>query len=247
MSLHDEHRQRLDKRVREYGLDLLEDHEQLEYILYTVFPRGDTNELAHRLLDRFVTISGVLNAEVNELLSIDGIGPRAASFLTSLPAILGIVDRSRRVSVPPKLDTIEKTIDYVKTFFYGKLCEEVYMFCLNSAYRIICVSKISDGIAGEVYIHPSKAVKQALRVNASVVVIAHNHPGGKVNPSVGDVEVNHNLDRAFSAVEIVLADSIIVTENEHFSFREMGYMNVLCDGYYKKLGIPPMGMNNNGF
>ena len=151
-------------------------------------------------------------------------------------------------SIPDDLFSIyQETIDYVKTFFYGKLCEEVYMFCLNSAYRIICVSKISDGIAGEVYIHPSKAVKQALRVNASVVVIAHNHPGGKVNPSVGDVEVNHNLDRAFSAVEIVLADSIIVTENEHFSFREMGYMNALCDGYYKKLGIPPMGMNNNGF
>jgi len=246
MSLHDGHRKRLDDKVTDRGLDFLKTHEQLEYILFTVIPRGDTNKIAHRLLDRFVSISGVLNAEVSDLMEVEGVGERTARFLTSLPAVLGIVERNSPRNTLPKLDTHEKIINYIKTFFYGKLCEEVYMFCLNSAYRLVAVRKISDGIAGEVYIHPSNVIRKALRVNAAAVVIAHNHPGGTINPSVGDIMMHDKLEKAFSAVEITLSDNVIVTEDGYFSLCEKGYANGLSENYYQKK--PPMGMNNsNGF
>lgn len=238
MSNHNGHRKRLEQKVRERGLDMLAEHEQLEYILYAVFPRGDTNDLAHRLLDRFVTISGVINAEENELVEIEGIGHRAAAFLRSLPAILGIVKRNSLMEKSVKLDNIKDLIEYIQSFFYGKLREEVYLFSLNTAYRVLAVSRITYGIAGEVYLHPATAVKQALRDNAAVVIIAHNHPGGDVNPSVSDIMLNDKLADAFSAVEITFADSIIVSEDKYFSFREKGYMEMVSDSYYTKLSEP---------
>ncbi|MDO4744039.1 MAG: DNA repair protein RadC, partial [Clostridia bacterium] len=149
MSLHDKHRQRLDKKVKEYGLEMLEPHEQLEHLLFAVIPRGDTNELAHRLLKRFVTVRGVLNADPEELQEIKGVGSRAAMFLTSLPALLGIVERNMKNELPPRMRTTKEIVDYVKTYFYGRLTEASYIFSLNSSHRLLSVSRISEGIAGE--------------------------------------------------------------------------------------------------
>ena len=233
MSLHNEHRERMDRRIRKNELHSLEEHEQLEFILYNVFQRGDTNQLAHRLLERFRTINGVLNAPYEELITVEGVGNRTAMFLTNLRAILGVVERKRIMPGPPRFDKIEVAADFIKTYFYGKLHEETYLFSLNSSYRLLGVSKVSDGIAGEAYIYPAKLVRQALKESASAVVIAHNHPGGDVNPSTSDVLMNETIQKAFDAVDIELLDSVIVTETEYFSFRGKGYLNSLSDGYYK--------------
>jgi DNA repair protein RadC len=135
MSLHDKHRQRLDKKAILYGFDMLEPHEQLEELLFQVIPRGDTNAIAHRLLERFVTIRGVINADVDELEQIKGVGHRAAMFLTSLPKLLGIIERNLKTEVPPKLRTTKEIANYVKTYFYGRLIEETYIFSLNFLHR----------------------------------------------------------------------------------------------------------------
>ncbi len=92
---HTGHRQRMKEKSKNIGLAFMHEHEQLEIILYAVIPRGNTNEIAHELLRRFHSIYGVLSADVNELVKVDGIGVRAAEFLHSLPSILGIVKRSK--------------------------------------------------------------------------------------------------------------------------------------------------------
>ncbi len=223
MSLHDKHRQRLDKKVGEYGLDTMEAHEQLEHLLFAVIPRGDTNKIAHRLLDRYLTLSAVINADPEELETIEGVGHRTAMFLTTLPSLLGIVERCTKNDKPPELFSVQNIMDFVKTFFYGRLNEAVYMFSLNSAYRILAVHKVSEGIAGEVHAFPAKLVKQALRDNASAVLVAHNHPGGEAKPSLGDMELSFKMYQAFNAVDIELRDSIIVAGKLYFSMRENGY------------------------
>ena len=133
MNVHSGHRSRLDKKVMEKGLEMLEPHEQLEHILFAVIPRGDTNALAHRLLERFMTVAGVLNADVEELMLIEGVGRRTAMFLTDLPQLLGIVERSVWADAPPKLRESEEVAEFVKTYFYGKLTEEIYVISLNSS------------------------------------------------------------------------------------------------------------------
>ena len=198
MSLHEEHRKRLDRKVNTLGLHLLEIHEQLEHLLFAVIPRGDTNELAHRLLERFRSVAGVINADPEELMEIEGVGKRTAMFLTSLPALLGIVQRGMTVGAPTQFKNHGQIKDFVKTYFYGKLVEEAYLFSLNSSYRLLAVSRISSGIRGETYIYPEKVARQALLDKASVGVVVHNHPCGDVKPSVDDIKLSRALLDAFN-------------------------------------------------
>ncbi len=225
MSLHDGHRERLDKKVLEHGLDTLEAHEQLEHLLFAVIPRGDTNIIAHKLLKQYHTISAVINADPNELVKIEGIGHRTAMFLTSLPSLLGIVERCAENDKPPELFSTNAIMNYVETFFYGKLNEAVYMFSLNSSYKLLAVHKMSEGIAGEVHAFPAQLVKQAILDNASAVLVAHNHPGGEAKPSHGDMALSFKLFEAFGAVDIELRDSVIVSGKKYFSLRENGYFS----------------------
>ncbi|MBR5155820.1 MAG: hypothetical protein IKW62_05020 [Clostridia bacterium] len=231
MSLHDKHRQRLDKKVCEYGLEMLEPHEQLEHLLFAVIPRGDTNKIAHRLLEKFVSVGAVINADPKELEKIEGVGPRTAMFLTTLPSLLGIVERSVKVSKPPELFTQNSIIKFVRTYFYGRLNEAVYLFSLNSAYKLIAVSKVSEGIAGAAYVFPAQLMRQAIRDNASAVIVAHNHPGGKVQPSRNDIDLSRKLVDAFKAVDIEFKDSVIVSGDRYFSMRENGYLEPVSKDY----------------
>ena len=217
MSAHEEHRKRLDKKVMEQGLEMLEEHEQLEHLLYAVIPRKDTNELAHKLLRRFRSIAGVLNADVEELREIEGVGPRCAMFLSTLPQLLGIVERSMTVNAPPKLDNFEKIEKFARTYFYGKLIEEAYVISLNSSYALLGISKISKGVQNETQVYPVLAVKQAIRDNASAVIVMHNHPCGILSPSHSDFTLTAKLAIAFQAVDIEFYDSIIVSGGKCFS------------------------------
>ncbi len=234
MNLHDKHRQRLDKKVCEYGLEMLEPHEQLEHILFAVIPRGDTNKIAHRLLDRFVTLGAVLNADPEELEKVEGVGSRTAMFLTTLPSLLGIVERSIKISKPPELFNRKSIFEFVKTYFYGRLDEAVYILSLNSAYKLMSVSKVSEGIAGAAYVFPEQLVRQALRDKASAVVIAHNHPGGDVKPSVNDISLSRMLVDYFEAVNIDFRDSVIISGSNFFSMRDYGYLDPVSNEYIGK-------------
>ncbi len=229
MSIHDKHRERLDKKVRENGLESLEPHEQLEHILFAAIPRGDTNSIAHRLLDKYKTIAAVLNADAEELVQIEGVGKRCATFLTTLPSLLGIVERSLISDEPIMLDTVQKIVSFAKTYFYGKLTEEAYLLCLNSTYRLLAINRISRGAHDETYVYPAQVVRQAIRDNACAAILIHNHPCGEVKPSSGDVTLSRDLARAFDAVDIIFGDSVIVTEREFFSMREMGYLDNLYE------------------
>lgn len=231
MSVHDKHRERLDKKVCENGLESLEPHEQLEHLLYTAIPRGDTNTTAHKLLDKYKTIAAVLNANPEELQEIEGVGKRCAMFLTTLPAVLGIVERSLKSDEPIVLDTAERIANFARSYFYGKLNEEAYLLCLNSTFRLLTVTRVSRGAHDEAYVYPAHVVRRALRDNACAAILVHNHPCGEVKPSRGDVTLSRDLARAFDAVDIIFGDSVIVTENDFFSMREKGYLDNLNERY----------------
>ncbi|MBQ7858523.1 MAG: hypothetical protein IJ347_00090 [Faecalibacterium sp.] len=85
--LHQDHRERMRRRVERYGLESLEEHEALEYLLYFAIPRRDTNPIAHALLNRFGSFAAVLEAAEEELLTVEGVGPSTARFLHAIQAI----------------------------------------------------------------------------------------------------------------------------------------------------------------
>ena len=227
---HDKHRERLDRKVIRDGIEFLEPHEQLEFILFAVIPRGNVNEVAHKLLERFGSLSGVFNADIEQLTEFDGIGARAAKFLKTLPSLLGITERNLKYNQPPRLFAHEEITDYASTFFYGKMLEEAYLFSLNSSFRLRCVSRISKGGETHTYIHPKQVVKQAIYDNAAVALVVHNHPCGSAAPSFEDISLSRQLNDALAAVDIKFLDSVIISGQRSYSIRANGYLDKIKDG-----------------
>lgn len=214
--LHKDHRKRMDEKAAVSGLQFLPEHEVLEMILFAVIPRANTNEMAKRLIDEFGSIGNVLKAHPDDLSKIDGIGERAAKFLSSLYDILGIVERS--LDFPKRrITSVNEGIDYVKGFFYGKLTEQFLMVTLNKTGYVIREHKISEGIDDEVHIYPKNIVIKALDDKASSVIIAHNHPGGTLSASFADEKLTQDIKIALKSVGIELYDSIIVSGGKGIS------------------------------
>lgn len=225
-NVHKDHRQRLDRKVENYDFETLPDHEQLEFILYVIIPQRDTNELAHRLLNHFGSFKGVLNAERSELSKIRGVGYRTAMFISQLNRMAGVIVRSQ-YQKNPVLETSAQIKEYIMTYYLGRLKEVSYLMFLDSNKHLIGTEKLSEGTTDRTHIYPREVVKLAVMNNASYVIIAHNHPSGFVEPSEQDINVTKGIEVALSAVDISLHDSVIVSGDGFYSFRENGYLTRL--------------------
>lgn len=214
--IHDGHRQRICKKANILGLEFLEPHEQLEKLLYAVIPRGNTNEVAHNLLNTFGSIKDVLSADVKSLTEVDGVGPRTAEFLHDLPILLGIVERCIFTKDHTYiLNTPELIAEFAKSLFYGHLVEMLYAICLNNKKKLIRTYKISEGTAEQTSVSVHKIAKLAILNEATYMVLAHNHPGGRCEPSMADLKMTAQVRTALDALNIQLVGHVIVAGNEY--------------------------------
>ncbi len=215
----------MDEKSKLLGFDVLEEHEQLEKLLFSIIPQGDTNELAHRLLEYCGSLYGVLTADPEELIKIPGVGHRTAQFLHDLLPLLGCVERSmlrENGKRYPTLGTVEERGIFAKSLFYGKLTECCYLVSLNKKKQVYRFDKISDGNGEETPLYMKEIIKLALRTNADSVMLVHNHPSGRLVPSRADITVTQGLSRGLEAVDISLLDHIIVSCGEYLSLKETG-------------------------
>ena len=221
MSIHDGHRQRMKKRFREEGLDSFTDIQVLELLLFYCIPRIDTNPIAHRLLAHFGSLSQVLEAPVEELQKVEGVGEQAAVFLHLTTAVSRayLIDRSTRVSILPTLDDCAR---YLVPFFYGRRNETVFLLCLDAKCKVLCCREVGEGSINSAGISVRKIVETALGVGATAVVLAHNHPSGVAVPSGDDIQTTRRVAAALSAVEVTLADHIIVADEDWVSLIQSG-------------------------
>lgn len=221
MGVHDGHRERFKARYLEHGLDNFNDINVLELLLFYAIPRADTNAIAHELLDRFGSLSGVFEANVQELQEVAGIGENAALLLSLIPQVSRryLIDKRK----PQKrIDCAAAAGKYFLPIFMYERDEVLYMLCLDSQKCIICCRLISRGVVNTVEANVRKMTELALRYKASSVIISHNHPRGSVKPSREDDAVTTNLARALRAVGIELDDHIIVCGDSFSSYRESG-------------------------
>ena len=214
--MHEGHRQRLKKRFLEEGLDGFTDVQALELLLFYAVPRVDTNPIAHALLDHFGSLSQVLEAEPAELTKIAGIGESAALLLHLVPQ-LGrkyMVDRTAESRVLP---TLESCAQYLVPRFFGRKTETVFLLCLDAKCKVLGCKEVGQGATNSTAVSVRRIVETAIGVNASAVVLAHNHPSGLAVPSPEDIQVTRQIAQALKAVEIVLADHIIVADDDYVS------------------------------
>ena len=224
MSIHEGHRERMRKRFFHEGMDHFSDYEALELLLYYAIPRKDTNPIAHSLIDHFGSLGQVLDASVEELEQVSGIS-RNAAVLIHLVVGLGRLYGVKRAEEIKILDTIEECGEYLKPYFFGRVNETVFLLCLDARCKVINCRKVGEGSVNSASISIRKIVEVALGSNAVSVVLAHNHPSGLAIPSAEDIQTTRRLGLALNAVEILLADHIVIAEDEFVSIVQSGMYN----------------------
>lgn len=221
-SIHKGHRDRLKKRFLEESLDGFTDIQVLELILFYVIPRRDTNPIAHALLERFGSLSQVLEASVEDLKKVEGIGHEAAVFLNLIPASgrYYMVDKAMQSKV---LNTLEQCGKYLLPYFFGRKVETVFLLCLDAKCKVLGCKEIGEGSVNSAGISVRKIVETALAANATAVVLAHNHPSGIAVPSPEDIQTTRRVAAALQAVDIQLADHIVVADDDYVSMAMSGH------------------------
>lgn len=209
--IHGGHRQRLRARFLKGGPDDFAPHELLELVLCYAIPRGDVNPLAHRLIQRFGSLSGVLEAGESELRSVDGVGDSTACLLRLLPAVMRAyaVEKNRPA---PVFDTVGKLVAYLRPLYVGLTTERVYLILLDNGMRMIDCISLGDGAVNCSAVTVRRIAELCLTNHAACAVLAHNHPKGMAIPSGADLEVTNRVDSALETVGVPLLEHLIITE-----------------------------------
>lgn len=223
---HAGHRERVKTRFLENGIQSMARHEMIELLLFFGIPRKDTNELAHRLLDHFGSLSALLSASYEELVSVQGMTHNAAVLIRLFYGLETECQRER-FSTERLLNTRERIRDFVIPLFLGVETEQVRLVCMDNNGRVLASGLLSEGSAAAVEINTRQALQLALRCNATTAVLAHNHPGGQPTPSREDVDTTAALAKTLESVGIKLVDHIIVAGNAYLSMREIPLCNTI--------------------
>ena len=222
MSIHDGHRQRMKDRFRKEGLDNFREHEALELLLYYCIPRQDTNPIAHELIRRFGSYSGVMDAAVEELEKVPGIGTNAATFLALMSQSWRYYQVNRSMQPEVILRTVNHCGEYLIPYFTGRRNETVFLLCLDAKCKVISCREVGEGSVNSAAVPIRRIVEMAMNANATSVILSHNHPSGLALPSGDDVATTRRVAAALDAVEITLVDHIIVADDDFVSLAQSG-------------------------
>lgn len=213
-NVHEGHRGRLKNKFLETGFQGFETHNILELLLFYSIPRKDTNEIAHNLLNRFGSLKDVFNADFEDLLTINGISENSATLIKMIPQIAKeyINDSFKEGEV---FDTANKIGTYFVNKFLGERNEIVYAMLLTNNFELISVERLHEGTVNSAQVQIRKIVDKIIKRNASMVVLAHNHPNGSVCPSSDDIDTTANMMSLFSSLEINLIEHFIIAGKEY--------------------------------
>ncbi|MEG0838247.1 MAG: DNA repair protein RadC [Hydrogenoanaerobacterium sp.] len=223
---HAGHRKRLRERFIKNGLDNFEKHNVLELLLFNSVPRQDTNELAHRLMEEFGSLSGVFDAPVEELMKLDGIGENSAVLIKLIPAISKVYLDDKN-TIGTLVRSTDESINFLLPKFIGETTELIYLLCLDNKSKVLGCPLMCRGDISSVNFTPRSVVESAIKLGATSVILAHNHPRGLALPSKDDINTTNQLITTLTSVNIRFLDHIIVAGDEAVSLADSGL-------FYKK-------------
>ncbi|MBQ4348710.1 MAG: hypothetical protein IJC79_03745 [Clostridia bacterium] len=229
-NVHQGHRQKVRDRYYETGLTGMPDHNILEFLLFFGIPQRDTNEMAHELIDRFGSFSGVLEAKKADLLDVKGMTETAACLLTLfLPVYKRYVEDLHKKR--PVLATKKDYIKYLRHLYLDSPNNErIYILCFDSNNRLVACRKISEGDFSSALFDIRKIASAVLEVNAKKIVLSHNHPNGMLEPSREDCSITAELRDLLSLLKVKFVDHVIITDTNHFSMCSSGRYTHLING-----------------
>lgn len=212
-NVHSGHRKRIRENFLKNGLDDTQEHNVLELALFYAIPRKDTNEIAHYLINQFGSFAGVLDAPIEALTEIDGIGTESAVFLKLLPELFKFYEKSKSKDTKGIFDS-KTAIKYMSGYFVGARVEKFVVMFLDAKGRIITCSEIAQGSDTMVHVDFNTVLKKAVMLDAKGLVVAHNHPNGFAVPSKEDKVMTEKLSNLCKTLDIVLCEHIIFSGSE---------------------------------
>lgn len=221
MSIHDGHRQRFKEEFLARP-DSFPDHKVLELLLFYANPRGDTNPLAHALMERFGSISGVLDALPEELRKVPGVGDHTVALLKVSKALAGRYFSSR-ASIGEIVAGTEDAGALLRDYFIGARTERVCLLCMDGKRKSLGVRVVGEGSVNSAQFTSRAVVEAALSLNASRVILAHNHVSGLALPSVEDRATTERMKEVLWSVDVKLEDHLIFADDEMVSLRDSGF------------------------
>ena len=218
---HGGHRARMREKLAANIGHTLTDHELLEMLLYYVYPRCDTNEKAHKILDSFGgKLSNVLDADPKQLKNA-GLTDASSSFFQLFREIVRVYNLSR-IEKDFTFDDHDTLLRYCESLITNPYEEEFYVICFNSRGRRICDVPAAGGAMRNIQVSMRKMMEIAVKNNAYSVVLVHNHPNGMAGASLEDMEATQYIVDVFRPVNIAVADHIIIANGVAYSMRESG-------------------------
>ena len=219
------HRARLRDRFARSGFEGFAQHEIVELLLTLAIPRRDVKLPAKALLGRFGSVRGVLDAPPEALRQVAGIGSVA-------PIALGIIRAAAAVYLRQAAErgSVLREPARLKDFWrlrIGSLPNEVFAVAwLDSGLRLLPrgIEVLQQGTVDRASVYPRQVVEAALRRGAAAIVLAHNHPNGRVEPSEADKITTRAIALAAETIRLRVVDHLIVSADEAFSFREAGLL-----------------------
>jgi len=218
-----DHRARLRARFRDGGASALPDYEMLELVLFRAIPRQDVKPLARLLLDTFGDFNRVITAAPARLALVKGVGE---AVITELKIVEAAAQRMMRARVMnrPVLSSWDALLDYCHTTMAHRETEQFRILFLDRKNVLIADEEQAKGTVDHVPVYPREVVKRALELNASALILVHNHPSGDPTPSDADISMTHQVQDAAQVLGLVLHDHLIVGKSREISFRAAGYL-----------------------
>lgn len=213
------HRKRLRERFLNGGEKAVPDYELVELLLFGVMPRGDVKPLAKKLLQECGSLSGLLQADVEKLKSIPGVGDTTIVTLKAIyEASCRLIQEEARSQ--PVLQSWQTVIDYCRARMSHLTIEQFRLLFLDQKNKIIADEIQQQGTINCTPIFPREVVKRTLELGASSLIMVHNHPSGDPTPSQADIDITRKVINAAKELEIHVLDHLIIGRFGHTSLRE---------------------------
>lgn len=217
------HRDRMRQKLLKAGPEALLDHEMLEMLLFLALPRRDTKPIAKALIARFGSFANAIAAPLPELSQVKGLGDSGAA---ALKLVQGAALRLMRAELTdkPLLSSWERLIGYLTAALSRESVEQLRVLFLDSRNRLIADEAQARGTVNHTPVYPREVVRRALELQATAIILVHNHPSGDPRPSRADIEMTAEIKAAATLLGIVLHDHLIIGNGRHLSFRREGLL-----------------------